>query len=352
MSKRDISGLTVVITGAGRGIGEATAELLSAQGATVALGDLDTALVQAVADRIGNGAVGAHLDVASPESWAEFLAAVGEVGPIDVLVNNAGIMPLGSVLKEPDAVAQGDHRRQRARDHQRHQGRRTRHGRPGRGHIVNVASAVGRIAVADGATYSASKFAAVGFSEATRAELKPHGIDVSVVLPTIVQTELAAGVPTARGVKAVTAQDVAEVIATAISTGHPELWVPRWVQGMTKATGVLPRWLQERIAGCVPRRPGDRRPRRGTADGVRGPRPSARRLIGSDDHHSPGRTSPNSYAVTTAWTRSRRPSLASTRATCVLTVSMLTKSSPAISALESPRLTRTSTSRSRSVRVE
>ena len=73
MRKRPISGLTVVITGAGRGIGEATAELLSAQGATVALGDLDTALVQGVADRIGNGAVGAHLDVASPDSWAEFL---------------------------------------------------------------------------------------------------------------------------------------------------------------------------------------------------------------------------------------------------------------------------------------
>ena len=115
---------------------------------------------------------------------------------------------------------------------------------------MNVASAVGRIAVAEGATYSASKFAAVGFSEATRAELKPHGIDVSVVLPTIVQTELAAGVPTARGVKAVTAQDVAEVIATAISTAHPELWVPRWTQGMSKATGVLPRWLQERIAAA------------------------------------------------------------------------------------------------------
>ena len=63
MSKRAISGLTVVITGAGRGIGEATAELLSARGATVALGDLDTALVQGVAERIGNGAVGAHLDL-------------------------------------------------------------------------------------------------------------------------------------------------------------------------------------------------------------------------------------------------------------------------------------------------
>jgi short-subunit dehydrogenase len=250
MSKRDISGLAVVITGAARGIGEATAELLAAEGATVALGDLDTALVQGVAERIGRGAVGAHLDVTSPESWAEFLAAVGEVGPIDVLVNNAGIMPLGSVLKEPEAVAKAiiD-----VNVHGIING--TKAVAPGmvergRGHIVNVASAVGRIAVADGATYSASKFAAVGFSEATRAELKPHGIDVSVVLPTIVQTQLAAGVPTARGVKAVSAQDVAEVIATAIRTAHPELWVPRWVRGLTKTTGVLPRWLQERIAGA------------------------------------------------------------------------------------------------------
>ncbi|MET1132522.1 MAG: SDR family oxidoreductase [Aeromicrobium sp.] len=250
MSKRDISGLAIVITGAGRGIGEATAELLAAQGATVALGDLDTVLVQEVAARIGRGAVGAHLDVTSSESWTEFLTAVGEIGPIDVLVNNAGIMPLGSVLKEPEDVARAiiD-----VNVHGIING--TKAVAPGmvdrgHGHIVNVASAVGRIAVADGATYSASKFAAVGFSEATRAELKPHGIDVSVVLPTVVQTELAAGVPTARGVKAVSAEDVAEVIATAIRTAHPELWVPRWVQGMTKATGVLPRWLQERIAGA------------------------------------------------------------------------------------------------------
>ena len=204
--------------------------------------------------------------------------AVGEVGPIDVLVNNAGIMPLGSVLEEPEAVARAiiD-----VNVHGIING--TKAVAPGmvdrgHGHIVNVASAVGRIAVADGATYSASKFAAVGFSEATRAELKPHGIDVSVVLPTIVSTELAAGVPTARGVGAVSAQDVAEVVATAIRTAQPELWVPRWVQGMTKATGVLPRWLQELDRRCVRRRPGSRRPRRDAAGGVRGPGATARRL--------------------------------------------------------------------------
>jgi short-subunit dehydrogenase len=245
MSKRDITGLTVVITGGARGIGEATAELLTARGATVALGDLDTALVERVAARIGRGAVGAHLDVTSPASWTEFLAAVSDVGPIDVLVNNAGIMPLGSVLKEPDSVARAI---MDVNVHGVING--TKAVAPGmvergRGHIVNVASAVGRIAVADGATYSASKFAAVGFSEATRAELRPHGIDVSVVLPTVVQTELAAGVPSARGVKAVTAEDVAKVVMTAIQTANPEMWVPRWVQGMTKTTAMLPRGMQD-----------------------------------------------------------------------------------------------------------
>ncbi len=248
MSKREIAGLSVVITGAARGIGEATAELLVAQGARVALGDRDADLVAAVAARLGGAAVAAPLDVTSASSWRDFLVATAEVGPVDVLVNNAGIMPLGSVLKEPDEVARAiiD-----VNVHGIING--TKAVGPGmvergRGHIVNVASAVGRIAVADGATYSASKFAAVGFSEATRAELKPHGIEVSVVLPTIVRTELAAGVAATRGVKPVTAEDVAEVIASAIRRPRAELWVPQWVQAMTRTTSLLPRALQEAIA--------------------------------------------------------------------------------------------------------
>ena len=246
-SDRDISGLTVLVTGAARGIGEATAGLLVDEGARVVLADRDTELVEAVAARLGRGSVAGHLDVTSPESWRELLAAVGDAGPLDVLVNNAGIMPLGSVLKEPDDVARAivD-----VNVHGIING--TKAVAPGmvergHGHIVNVASAVGRLAVADGATYSASKFAAVGFTEATRAELRPHGIDVSMVLPTVVRTELAAGVPAARGVKAVSAQDVAEVIVSTIRRPRAELWVPRYVQGMTRATSLLPRGVQEAI---------------------------------------------------------------------------------------------------------
>ena len=243
--------MNIVITGAARGIGEATARRLAAAGHRVALGDLDTDLVQGVADEIstsGSGsATAAHLDVTDPASWREFLAATADFGPIDVLVNNAGIMPLGPVLKEPDEVtrkifdvnvfgiingtkAVGPGMVER-----------------GRGHIINVASAVGRVPVADGASYAASKFAAVGFSESTRLELKPHGIDVTVILPGIVRTELAAGVPDARGVKSLKPEDVAEVIESAIRKPRPELWVPTWTRSMAKATGILPLRVQEAI---------------------------------------------------------------------------------------------------------
>ena len=238
---RKISGMAVLVTGGARGIGRATAERLARLGASVAIGDLDAGLAATVAAPFGDRVTAARLDVTDPASWQEFLTEVGHLGPWDALINNAGIMPLGSLLKEPDqltrtifdvnvfgvingtkAVAPGMIDR-------------------GHGHIVNVASAVGRLAVANGATYSASKFAVVGFSEAMRAELAPAGVDVTLILPTVVRTELSAGVPAARGVKSVSAEDVAKVIELALRKPRAELWVPRWVQGPTKVTQALPR---------------------------------------------------------------------------------------------------------------
>ena len=248
----ELTGLAIVVTGGARGIGRATVERLARAGARVAIGDRDAELAATTAAEVarqsGATVLAAALDVGDPDSWQAFLAAVDELGPIDVLVNNAGIMPLGSVLKEgvevtraivdvnlhgvingTKAVAPGMADR-------------------GRGHIVNVASAVGRVAVANGATYSASKFAVVGFSEATRAELAPQGIDVSMVLPTVVLTELAAGVPAARGVKPVTADQVAAVIEATIRKPKAETWVPRWSQTVAKSADLMPRRVKEAIA--------------------------------------------------------------------------------------------------------
>lgn len=243
-STADLSGLSIIVTGGARGIGRATVERFARQGARVALGDLDVDLGKEVASSYDGRVVAARLDVADPDSWTEFLAEVDHLGPWDVLVNNAGIMPLGSVLDESHqkaktiidvnvhgvilgtkAVAPGMAQRRS-------------------GHIINVASAVGRVALPHGATYSASKFAVVGFSEATRAELAPMGIEVTMVLPTVVQTELSAGVPAARGVRPVTAEDVAEVVEAAVRKPRAELWVPRWTQGLSKSTLALPRVVQ------------------------------------------------------------------------------------------------------------
>jgi short-subunit dehydrogenase len=247
-----LAGTTVAVTGGARGIGLATVEKLAEAGARVALGDVDADLALAaaeqVADRTGAVVLAAPLDVTDPESWRRFLEAVSVLGPVAVLVNNAGIMPLGPVLEESDDVARA------IVDVNLHgviNG--TKAVAPGmvergRGHIVNVASAVGRVAVAHGATYSASKFAVVGFSEATRAELAPLGVDVSMVLPTVVRTELAAGVPAARGVSPVSAADVAEVIVETIVRPRPETWVPRWSKGVVRAADLMPQRARETLA--------------------------------------------------------------------------------------------------------
>ena len=245
---RSIAGLSVIVTGGARGIGRAVVDRFARAGARVAVGDLDAELARQVADGHDDRVAAARLDVTDVDSWAAFLAEVAHLGPWDVLVNNAGIMPLGPVLEESERVART------IMDVNVHgvingvkavaPGMVER----GHGHVVNVASAVGRVAVPHGATYSASKFAVVGFSEAIRQELAPQGVDVTVVLPTVVQTELAAGVPAARGIKPVTADDVAAVVESAVRRPKPELWVPRWTQGLSKPTLALPRFVQDAMS--------------------------------------------------------------------------------------------------------
>ena len=103
-ARTELGGLHVAITGGARGIGEATAARLRREGARVTLGDVDADAVRATAARLG--AHGEALDVTDRDSFTAFLdAAEAAQGPIDVLVNNAGIMPIGPFVEEPDSVA-------------------------------------------------------------------------------------------------------------------------------------------------------------------------------------------------------------------------------------------------------
>src|SRR5881227_921322 len=95
-ARRSLAGKVVAITGGARGIGRATAAALVAQGARVAIGDIDAPFAERTAQELRGGTIGLPLDVTDRASFAGFLDRTeAALGPLDVLVNNAGIMPIG-----------------------------------------------------------------------------------------------------------------------------------------------------------------------------------------------------------------------------------------------------------------
>jgi NAD(P)-dependent dehydrogenase (short-subunit alcohol dehydrogenase family) len=249
---RPVNGRVVAITGGARGIGRSTAEALVREGAKVAIGDLDAELTEQVAAEIGGDTVGLPLDVTERESFAAFLDGVEDrLGPVDVLINNAGIMPLGDFADEDDATTT------RIIDINVHgvlTGTKlaVRRMRPRRtGHIINVASMVGKISPPGGATYVASKHAVVGLTEAVQLENADYGIEFSIVMPVVVRTELGSGLKETRGVKSVGPEEVSGAIVDAIKAPKRDVFVPREVGAIHKATYVLPQRAQMAVAKAM-----------------------------------------------------------------------------------------------------
>jgi len=239
---RSLVGQVIAITGGARGIGRATATTLVREGAKVAIGDLDHSAAEQTASEIGGGTIGLPLDVTDRASFEAFLDAVeAKLGPVDVLINNAGIMLLGDFFEEESELA----RRQIEINlwgvwiGSQLAGRRFR--RRGRGHLVNVASMAGKSGFPGAATYCATKHAVVGLSESIRGELKDSGVEISCVMPSIVNTELASGLGEARFVKNVDPQDVANEITSALKEPRFDVFVPRSNGALTKAMAILPR---------------------------------------------------------------------------------------------------------------
>ncbi|HEX2129761.1 MAG TPA: SDR family oxidoreductase, partial [Solirubrobacterales bacterium] len=243
---RSLVGKVVAVTGGARGIGKATAQALVRKGAKVAIGDLDLELAQRSAAEIGGETLALELDVTSRESFEGFLDQVEErLGSLDVLVNNAGIMPVGPFVEESDATA---HKMIDINVHGVLYGMKLalpRMQRRGTGHIVNLASQAGKGGFPGGATYCGTKHFVVGASEAVRAELRDTPIEVSVVMPALVNTELTAGLPLSRGVKKVEPEDVADAIVDALELPKFDVWVPRVSAGIFKVMTMLPRGGRE-----------------------------------------------------------------------------------------------------------
>jgi short-subunit dehydrogenase len=241
VGQRQIDGRVVAVTGGGRGIGLATVRALTARGARVAVGDLEGGLAAQA-----GGELGAPLDVTSRESFTAFLATVEDrMAPIDVLINNAGVMHVGPFVDEDDAWT-------------RRQIDVNVHGvilgcklalpamlERGSGHVVNVASAAGKVGVPREAVYAASKHAVLGLSESLRAELRGTGVDLSVILPGLVRTDLAAG--TLKGSLVLEPEAVAKAIVATIQRPRFDVYVPRAYGSLTAVSALLPRRAREAL---------------------------------------------------------------------------------------------------------
>ena len=220
-----LKGKVVAITGGGRGIGAATAEAFARAGAKVAVCDVDLALAEHVAARTGGSAW--ELDVRDPSGFEKFLNSVEEAhGGLDVLVNNAGIMPIvdfvdetaDSVKRQLDVNVNGVvYGTQLA----------LRKMLPkGSGSVVNISSVAGLAGLSRLATYCGGKHFVLGFTESLRRELRGSGVHVASVHPGFVRTELTSGVDDYWYLRSVGPDQVADAVVKAVVKRLPRVSVP------------------------------------------------------------------------------------------------------------------------------
>jgi len=227
-AKVTFDGVSVAVTGGAHGIGRAIAEHFARSGGRVAIGDLDVAAAQSLAAELGNGAIGVELDVTNEASFAAFLdIAENANGPLAVLVNNAGVDWMGRFHTGSDQ----DSRREVAVNLmgpiigsrlglQRMLPRRC-------GHLVNVASAAGRVPQPGSAVYTATKHGVVGLTECLRLEYRDSGVRFSLLHPGYIPTAMTEGTRRpSRLLPTATPDDCARAVVDAVAHNRFEVWSP------------------------------------------------------------------------------------------------------------------------------
>ncbi len=246
-----IQGKTALITGASRGIGRAIALELAKQGMKrlllVARDAARLAEVAAQIEALGVEVVTLALDLTEPVAVNIALAQAWRTyGPIQLLVNCAGVAHQAPFLqsKLPKVHEEISLNLMGMYTITRLVARRMAAQREGT--IVNVSSLMGKVAAPTMATYSATKFAILGFTQALRGELAAHNIRVIALLPSLTDTDMARGLKLFRWVMPMTPEKVAQALVAGLRRNSPEILVG-WQSHLAVWCQRIVPWLLEKI---------------------------------------------------------------------------------------------------------
>ncbi len=229
----------VLITGSGHGIGKAMAHRFAEEGAEVLLSDINIDNLEQAREELtakGGRCHAFELDVTHPEAVAEARQRIlGEVGKIDVLVNNAGVVFGGPFLEVPLERHQTTFRvNVEGPVNMTHAFLPDILESP-QGHLVFIASASGFVGLPNGGTYAASKWATIGFAESIRMELRQQGhedIGVTTVCPSFINTGMFDGAKPPKTAKLLKPEDIAEKVVSAVK--KRKVWVLEpWIVKLT-----------------------------------------------------------------------------------------------------------------------
>lgn len=242
-------GKTALVTGASRGIGRAIAHALARQGmqriVLVARNPQRLAAVAAEVEQLGAEAVVLSVDLADPiQANVAIARAWQHHGPIHLLVNCAGVAYQTPFLqaKLPQVQSEISTNLLGLYTVTRLLARRMAARREGC--IVNVSSLMGKVAAPTMATYSATKFAIVGFTQALRSELAPHRVRVVALLPSLTDTDMVKEFDWFRGVQPATPEQVADALVQGLRRGQTEILVDWQSHAALWAQRLMP-WLVE-----------------------------------------------------------------------------------------------------------